>query len=60
MQTTSTKSTRSKNFPLAQAAFAQVIAEVSRRGFHGTAGLTLSVQDGHIQHVKVNVEKMMK
>ena len=27
---------------------------------NGTAGITLSVQDGAIQHLKINVEKMVK
>jgi hypothetical protein len=44
----------------AEAAFAQLVAEASRRGFYGTAGLTLSVQDGTIQHVRVAMERMIK
>jgi hypothetical protein len=44
----------------AEAAFAQLIAEASRRGFYGTAGLTLSIQDGTIQHVRVAMERMIK
>jgi hypothetical protein len=44
----------------AEAALAQVLAEASRRGFFGTAGLTLSVQDGRIQHIRVVVERMIK
>jgi hypothetical protein len=44
----------------AEAAFAQLIAEASRRGFYGTAGVTLSVQDGTIQHVRVAMERMIK
>ena len=60
MRTTSQKVTKSKKLALAQAAFAQLVAEASRQGFHGTAGLILSVQDGHIQHVKVKVERLMR
>jgi hypothetical protein len=41
-------------------ALAQVLAEASRRGFYGEAGLTLSVQDGRIQHIRVAVERMIK
>jgi hypothetical protein len=44
----------------AEAAFAQLLAEASRRGFYGTAGLTLSIQDGTIQHVRVAMERMIK
>jgi hypothetical protein len=41
-------------------AFARLLADASRRGFYGTAGLTLSIQDGHIQHIRVAMEKMIK
>lgn len=41
-------------------ALAQLLADASRRGFYGEAGLTLSVQDGRIQHIRVAVEKMIK
>jgi len=44
----------------AQMAFAQLLAEASRRGFYGTAGLTLSIQDGSIQHIRVALERMIK
>ena len=43
-----------------EAAIAKLLAESSQRGFYGEAGLTLSVQDGHIQHIRVAVEKMIK
>jgi hypothetical protein len=41
-------------------ALAQLLADVSRRGFYGEAGLTLSVQDGRIQHIRVAIERMIK
>jgi hypothetical protein len=41
-------------------ALAQVLADASRRGFYGEAALTLSVQDGRIQHIRVAVERMIK
>jgi hypothetical protein len=44
----------------AETAFAQLIADASRRGFYGTAGLTLSVQDGVIQHIRLAMERMIK
>jgi hypothetical protein len=44
----------------AERLFAQLLAEALRRGFHGTAGLTLSVQDGCIQHIRIATEKMIK
>jgi hypothetical protein len=44
----------------AEAAFAQIMAEAARRGFYGTAGVTLAVQDGRIQHIRIAVERMIK
>ncbi len=43
-----------------EAALAKLLADSSQRGFFGEAGLTLSVQDGHIQHIRVAVERMIK
>jgi hypothetical protein len=36
------------------------MADASRRGFYGTAGLTLAIQDGRIQHIRVATERMIK
>ncbi|MCI0493295.1 MAG: hypothetical protein L0Z07_10205 [Planctomycetes bacterium] len=44
----------------AEAAFAQLMAEASCRGYYGTAGLSLSIQDGRIQHIRVAIERMIK
>jgi hypothetical protein len=41
-------------------ALAQLLAEASRRGFYGEAGLTMSVQDGRIQHIRVAMERLIK
>ncbi len=41
-------------------ALAQLLADASRRGFYGEAGLTLSVQDGRIQHIRVAIDRMIK
>jgi hypothetical protein len=41
-------------------AFAQLLADASRRGFYGQAGLTLNVQDGRIQHIRLAIERMIK
>jgi len=41
-------------------ALAQLLADASRRGFYGEAGLTMSVQDGRIQHIRVAMERMIK
>jgi hypothetical protein len=45
---------------MAQAEFAKLLAAAETRGFHGTASLTLSVQDGHIQHLRVAVDRMVR
>lgn len=44
----------------AQAEFAKLLAAAETRGFHGTASITLSVQDGHVQHLRVSVERMIR
>src|SRR3990172_6747240 len=43
-----------------QMILAEILAEVLRRGFHGTAGVELSVQDGTIQHIRRKVERIEK
>lgn len=45
---------------LAERSFAELLAAASRRGFYGAASLTLNVQDGHIQHVKIATERMVR
>jgi len=39
-------------------ALAEILAGVLKQGFHGTAGLELSVQDGTIQHIRRRVEQI--
>ena len=41
-----------------QAAFGQVLADVLRKGFYGTAAIELSIQDGTIQHIRRRVEQV--
>ena len=43
-----------------EAALAKLIAEASRRGFYGNVAVNLSVQDGHIQHVRLTTERMIR
>jgi hypothetical protein len=54
------KTSKPNKVEQAEVAFAQLVAEASRRGFYGTAGLTLSIQDGSIQHIRVAMERMIK
>jgi hypothetical protein len=42
----------------AQAAWEELLAEVLRRNFFGTAAIEVSVQDGTIQHIRAKVERM--
>jgi hypothetical protein len=44
----------------AQTEFAKLLSAAETRGFHGTASITVSVQDGHIQHLKIAVDRMIK
>jgi len=43
-----------------EAALAKLLADSSQRGFFGEARITLSVQDGRIQHIRVATEEMIK
>jgi len=43
-----------------EAELAEILKEVLRRGFFGTAGIELSVQDGVIQHVRSRMEKIVR
>ncbi len=43
-----------------QAALAELLREALQRGFHGTAGVEVSVQDGTIQHIRRRMERLEK
>lgn len=45
---------------LAKEAFARMLADLSRRGYYGSVSLTLSVQDGHIQHVRLATDQLVR
>ncbi len=44
----------------AEAEFVKIIESVCRGGFYGTASVTVSVQDGHVQHTRVVVDRMVR
>ena len=44
----------------AEAALAEVLQQSLQRGFFGSAGVVLSVQDGHIQHIRLTVDRMIR
>ncbi len=52
--------TQGKKIEQVEAALAKLLADSSQRGFYGEAGITLSVQDGVIQHIRVAMERMIK
>lgn len=60
MTNTTTKQASQTKAEQTQTALAELLATATRRGFYGSATLTLSLQDGHIQHVKVATERMLK
>jgi hypothetical protein len=49
-----------KKVALLQQALAELLAEALRRGFHGTAAVEWSVQDGTIQHVRRRLDRIEK
>ena len=57
MTLTTTPANQKKTAQL-RAAISEVLAEVLRRGFHGSAGVELSVQDGTIQTIRRKVEQI--
>ena len=54
------KATTSVKLTQAEAEFCRLIADVSQPGFYGTAGLALHLQDGHSQHLRRTVERMLR
>jgi hypothetical protein len=44
----------------AERAFLDMLKAASERGFYGTTSLVLVVQDGHIQNLRVSVERVIK
>ena len=45
---------------VAEAEFAKLVASACVAGFHGSASVTITVQDGHIQYTRIAVERMVK
>ena len=58
MITLSETTTNQKRMAQLQQALSELCAEVLRRGFHGTAGLEVNVQDGTIQSIRRRVERV--
>jgi hypothetical protein len=43
-----------------RAALAEILAETLQRGFHGTAGIEVNIQDGTIQTIRHRVERIRR
>lgn len=43
---------------LLRKAIAEILGEALKQGYYGTAGIEFSVQDGTIQHVRRNMERI--
>lgn len=44
----------------ARTEFDKLVQNACVPGFHGTASVTICVQDGHIQYTRVAVDRMLK
>lgn len=44
----------------AEDAFSGLLTEATRRGFYGTIALTLNVQDGSIQQVRITTDRQVR
>jgi hypothetical protein len=55
-----TTAANAKKVAQLELALVEILAEVLRRGFFGTAAVELSVQDGTIQHIRRKVDRIEK
>lgn len=44
----------------AQQEFQKLVDHACVAGFHGSASVTITIQDGHIQYTRVAVERMVR
>jgi len=58
MVTQAKTSTNQQKVSQLRAVLAEILVEILRRGFHGTAGIELRVQDGTIQHIRRRIERI--
>jgi len=50
--------TNAKKAALAQKVLAEMLAEVLRQGYFGTAVLEITVQNGTLQHIRRKIERI--
>lgn len=60
MTRTKTTTPSSDRRQQAQREFQRLLTNACVAGFHGSASVTIIVQDGHIQYARVTVERMVK
>lgn len=60
MMKTNTTREKGDKRAIAAAEFQKIIDNACVAGFHGSASVTITVQDGYIQYTKVAVERMVK
>ena len=60
MISTPDRSPKTNKRQQAQDEFARLLDAAQARGFYGTASITVIVQDGAIQHLKVAVDRMIR
>ncbi len=58
MMTLTQTPTNQRKMSQLKLAMAEILADVLQRGFHGSAGLEVTVQDGTIQTVRRTVERI--
>ncbi len=58
MRTATANPTNREKMNQIRSAMAEILAGVLKRGFHGTAALEMTVQDGTIQHIRRKVEQV--
>ena len=58
MTTANTTSVNRGKIAQAAEAWQRVLDETLQRGFHGTANIEISIQDGTIQHIRRRVEQI--
>jgi hypothetical protein len=60
MNTTSPTRVKTLSREAARAEFNKLLAAVDVPGFYGTATITVSIQNGHVEHMKVVTERQIR
>ncbi len=57
---TPTNAVNEKKLSQIESELVEILRQITRRGFHGTGGVEVSVQDGTIQHIRRRMERLEK